>query len=67
MTKEKVSIEKRIIVGLLQGVFFAIAMEMYYYYFDGETFSIGRFLFHGLFFGFLMAIILRSKHKREKN
>ncbi|WP_223034532.1 hypothetical protein [Hanstruepera marina] len=65
MTKEKLSLKTRIKQGAIQGLFFAIAMEAWYY-FDDDSFSIWRFLFHGTFFGFFMTLTFRYKVKKEK-
>lgn len=64
MEKEKLPLKTRIITGLVQGLIFAIGMEAFYY-FDGDGFSIWRFLFHGSFFGFFMALAFRYRVKRK--
>ncbi len=61
MEREKLPLKTIIKTGLLSGLFFAVTMAAFDY-FTHEPFSIMKFLFHGLFFGLLMAIAFRYKY-----
>lgn len=66
MRREKLPLKKLIKSGFLNGLFFASTMAAFDY-FTNEPFSIKKFLFHGLFFGFFMAIAFRYKYTKDNN
>ncbi|NNE32070.1 MAG: hypothetical protein HKN40_06845 [Winogradskyella sp.] len=51
--------------GVLNGLFFSITMAGYDYFTD-EPFSIMKFVFHFISFGFFMAISFRYKYTKIK-
>jgi hypothetical protein len=64
MKREKLPIKTVIKTGLLNGLLFAILMAGFDY-FSNEPFSIKKFIFHFICFGFFMAISFRYKYTKE--
>jgi len=62
---EKLPLKKRVKYGVIAGFFYAIIMELFYLS-DGDSFSVLRFLFHGVFFGLFMALVSGFRVKKEK-
>jgi hypothetical protein len=62
---EKLPIKKRIFVGTLSGLFFAVTMSAFDY-FSHNPFSLTKFLFLGFFFGLVMSFALRHKVTKDK-
>ena len=57
---EKLPLKKRVIGGVISGVFFATGTALFDYY-DNHEFSLLKYLFSGLFFGFFMSLAFRQK------
>lgn len=64
MKTEKIPLKQRIIYGAIAGIIYAVIMELFYLN-DGDSFSVWRFLFHGVFFGFFMSFFFRNKVTKE--
>ncbi|WP_179320183.1 hypothetical protein [Winogradskyella helgolandensis] len=62
---KKISLRKRIIIGIFSGVFFAVFMASFDY-FDHTAFSLPKFIFHSFYFGLFMSIALRYRVPRNK-
>lgn len=60
---EKLPLKKRILGGLTFGVIYASLMAGYDYI-TNVPFSLPKFLFHALVFGFLMSIVFKYKTKK---
>lgn len=63
---EKLPLKKRIIGGLISGLCFALIMAAFDY-FDNNPFSLPKFLFYALFFGFFMSFAFRHKGTKNKD
>lgn len=66
MEREKLPMKTIVITGGINGLLFALFMAGFDY-FNGDSFSILKFLFHFMFFGFFMAISFRYKYTKKKD
>lgn len=64
MKTEKIPLKSRIIYGITAGTIYAVLMELFYLY-DGDSFSIWRFLLHGVLFGLFMSFFFRIKKAKK--
>ncbi|WP_405572125.1 hypothetical protein [Winogradskyella sp. Asnod2-B02-A] len=63
---EKLPLKKRVIGGIFSGLFFASSLAVFDY-FDNHSFSLLKYLFGGLFFGFFMSLSFRHKITKKKD
>ncbi|PCI34929.1 MAG: hypothetical protein COB60_05260 [Flavobacteriaceae bacterium] len=59
------TLKLKIISGVLSGLIFAVLMAGFDYY-DAENFSVVKFIFHAVFFGFFMGILAKDKRKKSE-
>lgn len=64
MDIEKLSIKKRILIGVFSGLIYSLFMAGFDYY-TNEPFSLLKFIFHFVFFGLFMGIALRYTNKKK--
>lgn len=64
MKREKQPLRNIIKTGLINGLFFATMMALFDY-FNHEPFSLPKFLFHGIGFGFFMALSFRYRYIKD--
>jgi len=63
---EKLPLQKRVLTGVIIGVFYALMMAGYDY-FTEESFSLLKFVLNALFFGLVMSYAFRYKVTKKKN
>lgn len=66
MNREKLAFKEIVKIGFGNGLFFAVSMAAFDY-FNDDAFSLLKFFFHFVFFGFFMAVSFRYKYTKEKN
>jgi len=60
------NIKLKIRTGVLSGLIFAVIMAGFEFY-DENKFSVLKFIFHAVIFGFFMGLMARDKSKKNTN
>jgi len=64
LIKMEKNIKLKIRTGVLSGLIFAVIMAGFEFY-DEEKFSVLKFIFHAVIFGFFMGLMARDRSKKN--